>query len=117
MKSVYGMERDVYVDLLKDRLLYIGKQYDSETEQIADMREDYDRAGFELIDAMVTIDREIITRAGEIAEVIHGFGDEPDPEEHWAWNIDRIALGTFPLERIPAHVRDLAKELYYDRAA
>ncbi len=115
--SDHGIEKDDYIGLLKDRLLYVGKQLDCETEQIADFRESYDRNGFEITSAMMEIDREIVIRAGEIAEVIHGFGDEPDPEEHWAWNIDRIALGTFPLERIPAHVRDLAKELYYDRAA
>lgn len=113
----FDIDQKDYIWLLKDRLLYIGKQYDCETEQIADLRESYDLEGFEIDEEITSIDIEIIKRAMEIAEVIHGFGDEPDPEEHWAWNIDRIARGEFPLERVPEHIRDLAKDLYYTGAA
>lgn len=34
--------------------------------------------------------------------------------ELWFENIKAIARGEYPLEKLPEHVRDLARELYYD---
>lgn len=44
----------------------------------------------------------------------HCFGQT---NQSWRKQIADGADGIFPLETLPAHVRDLARELYYDRAA
>ncbi|MCE9501858.1 MAG: hypothetical protein K8R21_15360 [Leptospira sp.] len=31
----------------------------------------------------------------------------------WPWHVDEISRGVYPLEKLPEHVRDLAKKLYY----
>lgn len=33
--------------------------------------------------------------------------------DHWAYHPKEISEGTYPLEFLPEHVRELAKELYY----
>ncbi|HOW82565.1 MAG TPA: hypothetical protein PK573_08400 [Spirochaetota bacterium] len=112
--STYGNSPYDYIDLFKDRLLYVGKQFDSETQQIADARHDFNDAGFTLIDEIKKIDEEIIKRAGELGKYIHDEDHYDDEmKSFWAWNPDKIAEGKFPLEKIPDHVRTLAKELYY----
>lgn len=51
-------------------------------------------------------------------EVVHQLGKSVreyyKEEDGWHWQIHGIADGTFPLEKLPEHVRELAKELYYD---
>lgn len=33
---------------------------------------------------------------------------------YWQYHMHTIVEGTFPLENLPEHVRDIAKELYYN---
>lgn len=35
-------------------------------------------------------------------------------EETWRWHAHEVATGKYPLEKLPDHVRDLAKTLYYN---
>lgn len=103
-----------FIESLKDRLLYLGKQFDTENEQVADLRHWYDDHGYTVTDELKKIDREIIERAEEIGNYIfdEGYYDEK-MRSHWAWNPGLIATGEFPIEKIPEHVRELARNLYY----
>ncbi len=34
-------------------------------------------------------------------------------DDVWYWNIARIVEGHYPLKKIPEHVREIAREMYY----
>lgn len=34
-------------------------------------------------------------------------------EEPWPWHTEAISQGKYPLDKLPEHVRELARELYY----
>ncbi len=60
------------------------------------------------------LDREYIKRAKQIGE--HLDGDDVFGED-WPHFAPEIAAGTYPLEKLPEHIRDLAQELYYKEKA
>ena len=111
----YGNDIKKYIEALKDRLLHVGEQADSETEQIADIRHDFEDSGLALDEDMKQIDKEIIERAKELGEYIfdEGYYDK-EMNNFFAWNPDKIAKGEFPIEKIPEHVREIARSLYYN---
>lgn len=39
--------------------------------------------------------------------------DDLDLGKYWYWYIADIVKGIYPLEKLPDHVRDIAKNLYY----
>lgn len=41
---------------------------------------------------------------------------EAFPDSHWVEHAQSIYEGKYPLEKLPEHVRELAKELYYERS-
>ena len=113
--SVKHITQKDFIESLKDRLRYLDSQLELESEQIADYRQWYDDHGYPLTDELVEIDREIIERAGEIGKHIYDEGHyDNEMKDYWAWNPDKIASGGFPIDRIPEHVRELARGLYYD---
>ncbi|TAL31576.1 MAG: hypothetical protein EPN93_17425 [Spirochaetes bacterium] len=108
----YGLPKETYIELLTDRIEYFGRQLPDEDFQIMDMRYAYDEEGYEVTGELVTLDEKIIRIAKELGAI-----ESDNGEEHWIWNLDAVARGAYPIEKLPTHVRDLAKELYYDRAA
>ena len=53
-------------------------------------------------------------------EVVKYIGEElertqiyPTSASSWWWHAQAIARGEYPLEKLPEHVRELARELYY----
>jgi hypothetical protein len=113
MKHIFTAEE--IIETLHNRIEYIGRQFDTETIQVADFRNWYEDYGYEVTDELKEIDREIIRRAEELAEHIKDEGNYDDEmKHHWVWNPGPVSRGEFPLENIPEHIRDLAQELYYD---
>lgn len=108
----YPFSEEQYIAAIRDRIAYIGTDDPGETEQIADMREDMQTRDLPLTDNIKSLDSEIIKHAGKVGNVVNGYD-----EDFWAWNLDKVASGTFPIDNLPAHVRDLAKELYYGARA
>ncbi|EMJ63446.1 MULTISPECIES: hypothetical protein [Leptospira] len=43
----------------------------------------------------------------------HLFGGMDLSESSWRFFPDEISSGKYPLEKLPEHVREIAKELYY----
>ena len=113
----YGIEQDIYIGLIRERLDdadYESDSFNTELEQIADLRMAYDEDGFPVTPALAEIDSEIIKQAEALGKFIFDEGHYDDEmKEHWAWNPGLIARGEFPPEGIPEHVRELAIELYY----
>lgn len=108
----YGLPQKTYIELLTDRIGKFKHQEPDEDYQIMDIRYAYDREGYDVTGELIPLDEKIIRLATELGEI------ESDPDyDHWIWNLDAVARGEYPIEKLPAHVRDLAKELYYDRAA
>lgn len=107
----FDLPRETYIELITDRIKYFGRQETDEDFQIMDMRYAYDNEGYEIIEDIISLDREIVRMARELGEI-----ESDSAEVHWIWNLDAIARGEFPLERIPEHIRDLVRELYYTRA-
>ena len=88
--------------------------FNSELEQIADLRMAYDEYGFPVNVAIVEIDSEIIRQAGALGNFIFDEGHYDDEmKDHWVWNPGMIARGKYPLEKLPDHVREIARKLYY----
>jgi hypothetical protein len=54
-------------------------------------------------------DREFIKKA----KAISLFDDRAVVIDHWAYHSKEISEGAYPLELLPEHIRDLAKNLYY----
>ncbi len=108
----FDLPQKTYLSIIADRIEYFGRQLPDEDFQIIDMRYAYDEEGYEVTDELIPLDAKIIRLARELGEIESDSG-----EEHWVWNLDAVARGEYPIEKLPAHVRDLAKELYYDRAA
>lgn len=42
-----------------------------------------------------------------------GFEEWGSLESSWRWRWKDITSGSYPLEKLPAHVRDIAQALYY----
>lgn len=113
MKHIFTAEE--LIANLHDRIEYIGRQFDTETIQVADFRNWYEDYGYEVTEELKDIDREIIRRAEELAVHIRDEGNyDKAMKEYWAWNPGPISRGEFPLENIPEYIRGLAQELYYD---
>lgn len=109
MNGGYGISRETYIDLLNRRIAGFGKQEEPEDFQIMDMRESYDLDGFDTCDEIIAIDGKIIQLAPELSK--RGCSET---EVHWVWSLDRISKGTYPVEKLPRHVQDQARELYYN---
>jgi len=60
----------------------------------------------------IELDRYLVENFGKLSEAGCGGGFE---EDSWRYQIDWIVEGEYPLEKLPDHVRDIARELYYDR--
>jgi hypothetical protein len=58
------------------------------------------------------LDIEYVRNIRGAADYTEHNGAEADS---WHWHAHEIVKGTYPLERLPAHVRESAKKLYYDR--
>ena len=114
----YGIEQGVYIELLKERINDAdldSEEYNTEIEQIADARMAYDEDGFPVTRDLIEIDTYIIRKAMALGKFIFNEGHyDEDMLNYWAWNPGKIASGEFPVEKIPEHVRDLAKSLYYE---
>lgn len=114
----YGIERDVYIELLRERLSDAdleAEEYNTEVEQIADLRMAYDDDEFEVTPELKAVDEEIIRKAKSLGKFIFDDGNyDSELRNYWAWNPGKIASGEFPVEKIPEHVRELAKSLYYE---
>ena len=53
---------------------------------------------------------------GFSAERNMGYGEKGVLEKYsWHFFVYNIKEGTYPLERLPLHVRDILKERYYDK--
>ena len=90
------------------------EQEQSEIEQIADFRNWYEDCKYEITEDVMELDREMIRKAGELGKYIHDEGHyDNEMKSLWMWNPDLIAKGNFPLQELPAHVRELAGTLYY----
>jgi len=102
------------ITLLEERLLSIENQFDTETQQIADFRHMYDDSKYD-INKIIDIDKKIIRSAEVLGEFISGSIMQYDDEmkNTWMWNPDLISRGEYPIDKLPDHVKDLAKELYY----
>jgi hypothetical protein len=57
------------------------------------------------------LDVHLIRAMGDMARF--GFPFPSFVESTWRWKCTAIAEGFYPLEKLPEHVRDLAKALYY----
>ncbi len=55
----------------------------------------------------------LVKNAGEFIK--YDLDAYPDETDSWRWYYYEIAAGAWPLEKLPDHVRDLAKKLYYDK--
>jgi|GEM_PF-1465008 ketosteroid isomerase-like protein len=114
----YGIKRDVYLELLRERLSDAdleAEDYNTEIEQIADLRMAYDDDEFEVIPELKAVDEEIIRKAEALGKFIFDEGHyDEEMSNYWVWNPGRIASGEFPVDKIPEHVRELAKSLYYE---
>jgi hypothetical protein len=108
----YGLPQATYIELLNDRTSGFGKQEDTEDFQIMDMRAAYDDEDYPMTENLKPIDEFIIRNAKVLSNVECDNG-----LDHWVWNLDKVASGSFPIENIPDHVRDLAEELYYGAGA
>ena len=93
---------------MKDRISGFGKQEEEEDFQIMDMRAAYDEQDYPVTEELKLFDEFIIRNAKALSEIECDNG-----QDHWVWNLDKIAGGIFPLALLPEHVRDLAKELYF----
>ncbi|WP_061219118.1 hypothetical protein [Leptospira weilii] len=49
----------------------------------------------------------------KFSSLIHLFGGMDLTESSWRFFPLEIASGKYPLEKLPEHVREIAKELYY----
>ncbi|EKO32764.1 hypothetical protein [Leptospira santarosai] len=74
-----------------------------EQEMLIEFLEDFDEQYFEF-------DRELIRKAKNLS---HLFGGQDLSKSSWRFYLKEISSGTFPLEKLPEHVREIAKELYY----
>ncbi len=70
-------------------------------------RSELERDGF-LTDDLKRIDRQMI-----LISVSDQFAHLAEKGPEWPLHLVEIRRGTFPLERIPEHIRSLAEELYY----
>ncbi|MGJ4785655.1 hypothetical protein ACQV5J_16190 [Leptospira interrogans] len=55
-------------------------------------------------------DQELVRKAQILS---HLFGGQDLSESSWRFFLFEISEGKFPLENLPEHVREVAKELYY----
>ncbi|EKR98420.1 hypothetical protein LEP1GSC125_1846 [Leptospira mayottensis 200901122] len=55
-------------------------------------------------------DQGLIRKAENLS---HLFGGMDLTESSWRFYLNEISSGKFPLEKLPEHVREIAKELYY----
>jgi hypothetical protein len=88
-------------------------------DTIADIISVKDEASFyvELVYDMdilndIELDQYLVENLGKLSEAgcFGGF-----KEDSWRYQISWIVEGEYPIEKLPDHVRELAKELYYDR--
>jgi hypothetical protein len=115
----YGIEQEEYINLMKERFndaeLDSEHDFDSEIEQIADLRMAYDEDKFPVTPELIEIDTNIIKQAKALGKFINDDRHyDKSMKEFWAWNPDKIAKGEFPFDMIPDHVKELAKSLYYN---
>ncbi|MFA5518904.1 MAG: hypothetical protein WDA74_06590 [Spirochaetota bacterium] len=108
MRTGYGIGKKAYIELLNQRISGFGKQEDVKNFQIINMRECYDLDGFQATEEIIEIDKKIIGLASELSKV-----ESDNDEEHWAWNLNLIFEGKYPLEKLPDHIRKIAREMYY----
>lgn len=57
------------------------------------------------------IDIEFVKGIEHFLDFINVF--EAFPDSHWVYHAQSIYDGKYPLEKLPDHVREFAKELYY----
>jgi hypothetical protein len=96
---------------LNARIAGFGKQEEEEDFQVMDIRAAYDEE-FPVSADLKPIDEFIIRNAKALSDVECDNG-----LDHWVWNLDKVASGSFPIENIPDHVRNMAEELYYGAGA
>lgn len=75
----------------------------------------------DLTNEIAGLDRENLCKKADIILVQilpqileHYTEDEPFEDDSWRWHWSGVATGKYPLEKLPDHVRDLAKTLYYN---
>lgn len=90
-------------DLLKRQLETIEMGSVEEQEMCAEILDDLDGKYPEF-------DQNYITHLNELK---HLFGGCDLSDESWRFFCKDIAEGKYPLEKLPDHVREQAKELYY----
>lgn len=54
-----------------------------------------------------------LVRSAHLLGKYFGFSEITLDGKPWPWHIVQISQGKFPLEKLPEHVRELAKDLYY----
>jgi len=64
-------------------------------------------------DQFPELDRKIVQCAKALAPNFAREDYATLDKEPWPWHTEAISQGKFPLEKLPEHVRELAKELYY----
>lgn len=57
------------------------------------------------------VDVALVSGMGDILE--HDYLSQACTFSGWRHRTDEVATGKYPLEKLPDHVRDLAKTLYY----
>ncbi len=62
---------------------------------------------------LIDADKIIIRNAGYFGEYQTEDYFLREAKTHWTHFLNEVADGTYPLEKLPEHVRELAKELYY----
>jgi len=69
--------------------------------------------GDEIPEDLAVLDRRYLGTVRYIGEELEWTRITVTAEASWWWRAQDIARGEYPLERLPEHVRELARELYY----
>lgn len=79
-------------------------------EDVLRTRVEIERAGSVPVDRLREADEHLIRQA-QLSDEWGAYLARQGSE--WPWRLHQIAQGTFPLDQIPPHIRELARSLYY----
>ena len=114
------IETASYKDALRAYLGWITEAEEGalpqEAEALLECRDQIaDALGDEVPEDLVTLDRRYLGTVRYIGEELERTQINATSEAPWWWHALAIASGDFPLDKLPEHVRETARELYYGR--
>ena len=67
----------------------------------------------EVPEDLTVLDRRYLETVRYVGEELERTVIYPTSEASWWWHAQAISRGKYPLDKLPEHVRELARELYY----